>query len=64
MPLSNKLKIDRLVPFSTQSRKFAVSLKPPVGELMQKNPISQDEFIAEKGRFIFAFFWEPLFRDI
>ena len=38
--------------FSTQSRKFAVSIKPPVGELMHKNPISQDEFIAEKGRLI------------
>jgi len=34
----------------TQSRKFAVSIKPPVGELMHKNPISQDEFIAEKGK--------------
>eukprot|EP00794_Sanderia_malayensis_P009814 gene9814-10821_t len=32
----------------TQMRKFSVSVKPPVGELLQKNPISQSEFITEQ----------------
>ncbi|XP_065060461.1 AP-3 complex subunit beta-1-like [Rhopilema esculentum] len=34
----------------TNTRKFAVTVKPPVGELVQRNPISQDEFISEKAK--------------
>ena len=41
---------------STQSRKFPVSIKPPVGELMQKDPIAQSEFVAEKGIYLFKVF--------
>lgn len=41
--------------FSTLTNKFSVILKPPIGELMQKNPMSQSEFIIEKGIEMFLF---------
>ena len=35
--------------FSTQTSKFAVSIKAPIGELMQRAPLSEDEFKTEQG---------------
>ena len=35
--------------FSTQSSKFPVSIKAPVGELLQGCPMTEADFLAKQG---------------
>lgn len=44
--------IDATVIFSTQTSKFPVSIKAPVGELLQGCPMTEADFLAKQGLYL------------